>query len=168
MIEERLDLVIALFSNDRFRNWPIGHFEQVAESWLASSQRSTISLVGGQEHFEACQKFARGLSKSGRVRNLAGTTSWTELETFLTESACVLGNNSGVVHLASSLGVATVCVFSGTVSAGEWMPLGNKTSVIWAEVPCAPCANPCAFELRCLREISASVVIREVMRLSQT
>ena len=72
----------------------------------------------------------------------------------MTTMRLFVGNNSGPQHLAAALGVPTISVQSGVVSAREWGPVGPMAVALQRDMTCAPCyldkASLCPRGLACL------------------
>lgn len=83
----------------------------------------------------------------------------TRLAAFLAESRLYIGNDSGVSHLAASLGVPTVAVF-GPTNPTVWAPRGPRVRVVrgrWDESevlarPFTACNQQAHPEALCVRE----------------
>ncbi|MEK7783617.1 MAG: glycosyltransferase family 9 protein, partial [Candidatus Binatota bacterium] len=80
-----------------------------------------------------------------------------------------LGNDSGVTHLASVLGVETVALF-GPTDPLQWALRGKRHTVITQNVECSPCLPPvmnsCPHR-KCLTMLSPDYVIRRLEKLLQ-
>ena len=62
-----------------------------------------------------------------------------EVAWIIARLAYFIGNNSGLIHLASLLDVATFAIFSGVELPIEWGPFGNKHASIRLDMACMPC-----------------------------
>lgn len=151
-------IVIAPFSNSAIRDWPAGHFATaiglLLERW---SDRSGIIRVVGTPGQRARANAIVRAHPADRVINDCGRMPWPEVLSELRRAACVIGNNSGVAHLAGSFGVPTVCIFGGSHSRLEWRPLGANVVMLSRTIGCSPChldhGGNCGYGLACLREI---------------
>ncbi|MCE7939500.1 MAG: glycosyl transferase, partial [Chloroflexi bacterium CFX6] len=83
------------------------------------------------------------------VHDLAGRTDLPALAAVLAQVDVLVGNDSGVTHLATAMGTPTVAVFgpSNAVAWGPWWP-GTDTHgrpapsphrVVKLDLPCQPC-----------------------------
>jgi heptosyltransferase-2 len=96
---------------------------------------------------------------------LAGRTSLEELMGVLAELTLFLTNDSGPMHLAAALGVATVAVF-GPTDAAETGPVGVRSRVVREPVDCSPCLyRDCPIDHRCMTRVSVDRVLGEATEL---
>jgi heptosyltransferase-2 len=76
-----------------------------------------------------------------------------------------LTNDSGAMHIASALGVATVAMFGATDDAATG-PTGPKARVVREAVECSPCLlRECPIDHRCMTRVSAARVVQEALTL---
>ena len=69
----------------------------------------------------------------------AELTELADTPTLMRAMRLFIGNNSGPHHIAAALGVPTVGVHSGVVSAREWGPMGPMAVAVQREMSCGPC-----------------------------
>ena len=72
-----------------------------------------------------------------------------------------LGNDSGLTHLAASVGVETVALF-GPTDPGAWAPRGRRVTVVSRNVACTPCAREAMKSCphrECLTTITSEAVV---------
>ncbi len=162
-------IVVAPFSNSDIRDWPVEHYaalvRDLAERW---DEDGRIRVVGtASQKLRACD-IVRDCDPS-RVSNDCGTMDWPMLERSIRSAACVIGNNSGLAHLAGSLRVPTVCVFGGSHQRLEWRPMGFTVVLLSRSIACSPChldhGASCLYDKACLRQIEPSLVADTVLAL---
>ncbi|MEZ4770564.1 MAG: glycosyltransferase family 9 protein [Caldilineales bacterium] len=75
-------------------------------------------------------------------RNLAGRTTVPELAAVLSDCDLFLGADSGVMHLATSVGAPVVALFgpSNHLAWGPWNPEERKAAVVRLDLRCSPCS----------------------------
>lgn len=98
------------------------------------------------------------------VRDLRGRTSLRETAAVLSEARLFLGLEGFLMHLARAVECPAVIVFGGRTA--PWQ-VGYSCYVnLYTPVSCAPCwaRNTCAHDRRCMRDISAAMVIEAVER----
>lgn len=108
------------------KNWPLVSFIQLAERLRAESGCTPVFTLG-----EADGEIAVELDRIRCDIPIVSSLPLIELAEFL--SACVgyVGNDSGITHLAASLGLPVVAVF-GPTDPEIWAPRGPNIKVIQA------------------------------------
>ena len=161
------DILLAPFSNSDIRDWPPEHFAALIGCLLASGPLpGRIKLVGTAGQRLRADDIVRRYD-AARVTNTCGRLSWPEVLEEVRRAACVVGNNSGVAHLAGAYGVPTVCVFGGSHSRLEWRPRGERLLLLTRAVACSPChidhEGGCPYDKACLRRIEPAEVAAAVL-----
>lgn len=160
------DIIIAPFSNSDIRDWQAEHYRDLIRLLLeAPAIAGAVRIIGTRSQCIRAAEIVRPF-QSERVINDCGRLSWGEVETLLRTADCVIGNNSGIAHLAAHLGVPTVCVFSGAHQRTEWRPLGFNVALVSRAVGCAPCMlhreADCPYGKSCLDLITPEIVRQAV------
>ncbi len=109
-------------SGGRRKCWPAGRFAEVA-----GRLGRPVVMVEGPADGEACREFlseVRGVP----VARAAGLTV-PQAASLIAACGALVGNDSGVSHLAAALGVPTVAVF-GPTDPAVWAPLGPRVRVV--------------------------------------
>jgi len=75
----------------------------------------------------------------------------TELAFRLAKAKLFIGNDSGITHLASYLGVETVAIFGPTDDV-IFHPIGERVNIVKLELPCRPCFPKVCEERKCLKD----------------
>ncbi len=161
------EIILSPFSNNALRDWPLGHYAGLARLLLDRTDPAcTIAIIGTRGHRAAAAGIVRDLPTE-RAINLCGRIAWTDVIARVRRAACVVGNNSGVVHLSRHFGVRTVCVFGGSHQRTEWGPLGPSAITVSREIACSPCQRnhiwECPYGVACLRDIDPAQVADAVM-----
>ena len=111
---------------------------------------------------------AEEIAKNTRypVVNMAGKTSLSQLAALLKRAALFISNDSGPVHIASSVGTAVISIF-GRNQAGlsplRWGPRGKQDTYLHKEVGCKAClAHNCKIGFDCLKAITVDDVLKAV------
>lgn len=156
------EIVISPFSNSDIRDWPAELYEGlVGEILDRSSAETRIRVIGTAAQRARARPIVRPYS-SARVTNECGRLSWPAVLDLLSKAACVVGNNSGIAHVAGHLGTPTVCIFSGSHQRLEWRPLGPKVVTVSRLIACSPChldhGARCPYDKACLRQIAPEEV----------
>ncbi len=142
------------------KRWPPAFFAAAAAELARDGWR--VIVVGTAAEVAAGEAIAAAAGAAGT--NLAGRTSLRALGGLCALAQIVLGNDSGVVHLAAAAGTPTVAVFGSTAS--DWTaPRTPGHHSVATPTPCAPCfQSTCRFGAPCLSAIAPPEVARAVRR----
>jgi heptosyltransferase-1 len=149
-------------------NWPTKDWPR--ERWRALAvklqDRARVLLIGDQK--DADELLAIGEGVPG-VIDLAGRTSLLELAEIFRRCACVVGGDTGPVHLANATGVPPIVMIFGATSFRRSGPLGSEHRAISRSLSCQPCfERSCRFgHLNCLRDISEQEIFEAVISAAQ-
>jgi heptosyltransferase-2 len=159
-------LAIAPLSNSDLRDWPAAHYATLIRL-LTGRLRCQVLLIGSPAQ-AACLDAIAADSGAGRlVENLAGRTSFAELPDILRKTNLVICNNSGIAHLAASLGLRVLAIYSGSHQPQEWGPRGAQARTITHPVPCAPCGfdrlADCTHDHMCMRDLLPETVFEQAL-----
>ncbi len=110
--------VLAPGGGGTLRKWPAGQFSRLAERIFARTGWTGM-ICGGVEDDGCALRITE--SSQAPLINRAGTLSLPELANTLSRAQLVLGNDTGIVHMAAAVGTAAVCVLGGG-HPGRFMP----------------------------------------------
>jgi len=122
-------IVVHPGSGSPSKNWPAQHWREVIGDLLAAEGDTRVAVVGGEADRDVMRTLRAGLT-SGRVlwwENLP----LTELAARLAGSIIYLGHDTGVSHLAASVGTPSLLLF-GPTDPGVWAPPHEHVRVIRA------------------------------------
>jgi len=138
--------------------WPTEHFRALL--LRARSEGFAVAVLGSPDEAAICAAVA-----GGEGINLCGKTSLKEAAAWMRGSAGVLGNDSGLSHLAAACGVPALALYGATDPGGS-TPWGPRSRSLRKEgIPCAPCfKRDCFTEGHpCLAGLSPVEVWTELM-----
>lgn len=152
----RWDLLIAPFAQHT-KEWP-------AERWHALLRHARerglrVALSAGPDQ---AGRAAGLIAAFPEVENLSvSSTSMRDLFQNVRASACLVALDTGIRHVAATLGVPCVVLGHGREHFRLFGAYAPTERYLVHLVPCAPCgAEPCPLgHLRCVREISVSSVL---------
>lgn len=128
----------------RPRAWRPERFAAIAD-WVEAHYDAQVVVVGSAEERDveaAVRSHARGAA-----RFLFGTLSIAEVAALLQRSRLLIGNDSGIAHLAAACGTPVAALF-GPQDPRRFRPWGDPARVVALHhpVPCFPCD-----QRRCVR-----------------
>jgi ADP-heptose:LPS heptosyltransferase len=139
--------------------WPLDRFAEVGSHLLARYPDVRLLVLGGgaQEH-EAAETLTAAWG--ARSLNLVGLGIW-DTAAVLERCCLYIGNDTGTMHLAASVGTVCVAIFSARDNPGRWEPAGTGHVVLRREVPCAGCVlSECSEHQNiCLTSIAVDEVV---------
>jgi heptosyltransferase-2 len=144
------------------KRWMPTRYAEVADRLAASYDARVVILGGAGEETIAAETKAH-LGSTPIV--LAGKTSLAELMGITATLSVLICNDSGPMHVASSLGVPTVAVF-GPTDERETGPLGYDARVVRQQVECSPCLlRDCPIDHRCMDRVTVENVYQVAVDL---
>ncbi|MBM3186472.1 MAG: glycosyltransferase family 9 protein [Bacteroidetes bacterium] len=113
------------------------------EKWIelikALSSEFKIYLVGAPSDFNLCQEIIQK-SNSSNLVNLCGQLKLMETAALFSKSHRVFVNDSGPLHIASSMNTPVTAFFCSTTPEFGFGPLSDKSEVVEVKnLECRPC-----------------------------
>jgi heptosyltransferase III len=108
-------------------------------SWLIRDHGVFPVVFGGKEDREIADQL---ITAWGTGANAAGVLNVRESAAFIERCALYLGNDTGTMHLAATMGVRCVAIFAANNWAGQWYPVGDGNRVFRPQVACEGCVSP--------------------------
>jgi ADP-heptose:LPS heptosyltransferase len=139
--------------------WPEERFEAAGRELLRSRDDVRLIVLGSAAERELGERLRTAWGP--RALNLAGGLTIWESAAILERCSLYVGNDTGTMHLAASVGTPCVAIFSARDNPGKWEPDGSHHTILRRDVPCAGCALDTCVEhdLACLRAISVEDVL---------
>jgi lipopolysaccharide heptosyltransferase II len=112
--------------------------EKWIELILLLKEKGTVYLLGGPDDFELCDRIS-GANPHGKVKNLAGKLSLMESAALINGAKRAFVNDSGPLHLASSVNTPVTAFFCSTSTSFGFGPLSDDSLIVQKEMDCKPC-----------------------------
>jgi heptosyltransferase II len=144
------------------KRWPEEHYAAVAKQKLAEGWQVWIF---GSKSDQAVAAKIQQLTENQCI-DLTGKTSLAEAIDLLSLAACVVSNDSGLMHIAAALGKLLVVVY-GSTDPGFTPPLAKQVKVVRLGLDCSPCfKRECPLQhLNCLRQLAPELVVSNMEQL---
>jgi len=139
--------------------WPLDRFAAVGADLLARyPDVRLLVLGGGAQEQQAGEMLTRKWGPCSA--NLVGLGIW-DTAAILERCCLYIGNDTGTMHLAASVGTPCVAIFSARDNPGRWEPVGAGHVVLRRDVPCAGCVLTDCVEHHsiCLTSIAVEEVV---------
>ncbi len=155
-------LALAPGAKHQTKRWPAERFVALGR---AARERlgAEIRVFGGPNEREIIEAIAEELAvpvwpPDGPLDQLAAALARVRL---------LVGNDSGLLHLAEAVGTPVVGLYGPTVRAWGYFPLDPRSVAVEVDLPCRPCSkmgeNPCRLADRiCLTRIDVATVLARV------
>lgn len=143
-------------------DWGTRNWQQLLQRLSQAYQSYGLVLIGAGDEFVRSERASRDWS--GPKLNLCGILTPRESAAVLKRAAVFVGHDSGPLHLASSVGVPCVAIFSARNKPGVWFPYGNNHQVLYHKTDCYGCGlEVCErYKKKCITSITPEEVINAV------
>ena len=146
--------------------WPYDFYAQLADKIL-EHYPARIVICGAAADVQGAKKVQTKMH--GQAVNLAGKTTLRELAAVFEACGLFIGNDTGPLHLAVSVGTPTLGIIGGG-HFGRFYPYGDlsKHRMVHKQMDCYYCDWKCIHEtVRCIQEITVDDVWRETQRMME-
>lgn len=122
------------------KKWPEYYYAKVADEMCEKGYQ--VWIFGGKDDLKECETLVENISEDYReqVTMLAGKTSLIEVVDLLAICQSVVGNDSGLLHMASALNCHVVGIY-GPTSPDYAPPLTENKNIVYTGIECSPCAQ---------------------------
>ncbi len=130
--------------------WPPDRFAEVANRLLAECNAEII-LFGTAAEAEVSSAIKAAM-RSAPI-DLTGQTAIADLPALLSQCHLFIGNDSGAMHVASSVGLPVVAIFGPTDPHGT-APVTPRCTIVQEKPYCSPCfLRRCPTDHRCMTRV---------------
>lgn len=144
------------------RRWPAEYFIELINRLSAHNVK--LILIGDSESVPYVKKIISSLHNGRNIVTLAGKTNITDLAAVFNESALLISNDSGPLHLANAVGIP-VAAFFGPETPILYGPGNDQNIIFYKGLMCSPCLNVlnaktvvCTNDNKCMYSISVDEV----------
>ena len=146
------------------KRWPPAHYGALAAEVVRTLPGVQVALLGSPNDRATCELVQQHAgAAAGSVLNLAGQTSLDEAIALVAQTAAVVSNDSGLLHIASALNRPVVALY-GSTDPGYAPPLSEVAKVISLRLECSPCRQrECPLgHHNCMEQMAPDLVWREL------
>ncbi len=150
------------------RRYPSNGFETVIKDLYHWDSNLIFKLTGDGQEIAYVDKSHRSLEALGiPAHNCAGDWSLTDLISELADTALLITNDSGPMHLAAFLGTPTIAIWGPTHFSDLGYKQNNGLVNISLEKDCAPCflspksivGEACNGSINCMRDLDPQRIV---------
>lgn len=150
------------------KEWPPEYWIRVVNYITEKGYR--VLLTGGKSDRERALELKKKCQRSELIEVGAGKLSLKDTINRLSESMLLITVNTGIMHIASAIGLNMIALH-GPTSVKRWGPLNKNAISIQSPLSCSPCLN-LGFEYgcnenKCMRAIKPETVILYLNRFLQ-
>lgn len=155
-------IIIAPVASFAPKRWSILNYKELILKILADEKfkdYQIINLAGADDHF--CNELNSITNE--RFINLQGKTTLLRTTEYIAKSEILIGNDSGLGHIAESFGVKVISIFGPTHESLGFKPHLESSFSISKKMWCRPCSGTgkkkCfRFKQHCLKNITPEEV----------
>ena len=139
-----------------FKQWPAQRFIEIGRRYIQEYQ-GRILVFGSSAERELSEHISEQIGAS--ATSLAGEFRLGQLAGFIEHCDLFIANDTGPMHMATALGIPTICLF-GPGNYHKFRPLSGKHIALRYEVACSPCKpfnKHCQIN-ECMQGISVDLV----------
>lgn len=131
------DVVLHPGAASAARRWPVARWRTVLRDLTARGL--TVALTGSAGEKDLVDEVADAATEPGLVLRTAGTLDLPGLVALVARAGLVVCGDTGVAHVATATGTASVLLF-GPVAPARWGPAVDpeRHTVLWHGTPDAP------------------------------
>ena len=168
--EGRTWIAVQTGASVEIKRWPEHAFVRMIAHLLSREPDWGVVLIGaGAEEVSRNRRIVAALEdrwSAGRILNLTGQTSVSDLAGVLRRVARLVSNDTGVMHVAAAMGTPVVALSFANLYYHETAPYGEGHVAIQSRRPCAPCGlDAVCLNPLCRQEIDPEWVARLVAAL---
>lgn len=158
---------VASFSPKR---WPIEKYKQLIEKILSTPKLNEFGvciIAGPNDNY--CDDLNSLQSRFPmKFLNLKGKTSLIESSLYIRQAEAVIGNDTGMGHIAESFGVPVVSIFGPTSESFGFSPFLEQSQTVSVNLWCRPCSTTGkkkCFRKRqyCMEDVTISDVFNKLL-----
>jgi heptosyltransferase-2 len=141
------------------KRWPVEYFATLARE--LAHRGITVWILGSARETVVAEAIA---AQGGAVTNLCGRTTIPDAIDLLALANGVVCNDSGLMHVAASVGAFVVALY-GPTNPAYTPPLTDNCQVMYLNLECSPCfSSECPLgHHNCLREITPDAVLETLL-----
>jgi ADP-heptose:LPS heptosyltransferase len=146
-----------------YRRWALDKWAELAVV-MRQRHECEIVFVGGADDVADIRKIMRILPFE--AYSWAGQSSLLDYAALVSRAVCMIGNESGPMHIAAAMDVPVVALFGPGIPS-VFAPYGPKAQFIHHKLSCNPCAQKtCVLpDNPCMNRISVQDVLRLVQNI---
>ncbi|MDI6717434.1 MAG: glycosyltransferase family 9 protein [Patescibacteria group bacterium] len=125
------DIIVAISSGGKreTNQWPVERFREIAE-YLCDKYNAKIVIVGGKNDINKAKFIIKNL-KDNDYLIAAGKIGILETMELFKKCSFLIANSTGTIHLAASVGLSAIGIYSIRDIFGRWFPYGFRHKILY-------------------------------------
>lgn len=156
--EDSVKAVVCATASNPMKMWPLDNFVQIIK-YLSDEKNVQVFFIGADLDRELYEKIDYGKNLNIKPLNLCGQINLKDTLALLKEMDFILGNDSGTLHMASSVNTKVIGLY-GPMPYEKWRALGDGNILLKSDLECMPCSlrRKCPHNKACLNAITVNQV----------
>jgi ADP-heptose:LPS heptosyltransferase len=158
--KHKFRLILHPKSKGSAREWGLENFGKLID--ILPPEKFSITITGTREEGELMHDFL--LSYKGRINDMTGRLSLSELLELIASSDGLVAASTGPLHLAAAFGIAAVGLYAPMrpIFPQRWAPLGEKACFLVLDTNCSDCRH--SGDCHCIRSITPEMVLEKLTK----
>lgn len=158
IISSKLKVVVNVTATNEGKIWDINNFSKIIE-YLSNEKNVQVIFIGAPSDKDIYEKIEYEKELKIKPVNLCGQVSIKDSLALLKEVDFIIGNDSGNLHMAASVGTKVIGLY-GPMPFEKWKALGEGNILLKSNLPCMPCGlkKKCKNDKACLKNITVEQV----------
>lgn len=155
-------IAVCMGAKFNVKDWGENNWEPLLERLSILYPRHGLMLIGSKDEADLCERASK--SWGGHRVNLCGKLNPRESAAALSKADVFVGHDGGPMHLAASVGVPCVAIFSAQDLPGKWFPYGEIHQVLYHQTDCYGCGlTVCGqHQKKCILSITVEEVLEKI------
>jgi len=132
-------VALAPFTRWESKHWIFEYWQSLIQ--LLRQEGYRVLLLGGPDDLEKAKLLSLSSnddSPDSKIINAVGQTDWPTMQSLIQSCDLLVGLDSAPLHMADALGKPVIGIY-GPTAPGRTGPIGQKSHILTAQVPCQPC-----------------------------
>ncbi len=119
------------------KRWPVEHWRVLVDRIVGAGM--DVVVVGGATDADVADAVAAG--RGSRSRTAAGQFGLQVTGAALRRAKALVSGDTGVMHMAASVGTPVIALFGPTVEAFGFFPYTTRAEILQVDLSCRPCSS---------------------------
>lgn len=151
-------IIIHPGAKDRYKTWPKEFFVQAMRK-IANKTSCTFIITGTKKEEPLIHYLMQNFTSAKRFIDLP----FRKFAALISVADMLISNDTGPIHLSSSLNIPTIALFSPTDPENYALP-SNAIKIIYKKPLCTPCYKRNCKDPTCMQQISPQEVADAVLQ----